>query len=51
MASVVLDEDVQKSLAEQLRIAGHNAERAVEIGLGAASDEAIFNYAQQHGQL
>jgi predicted nuclease of predicted toxin-antitoxin system len=47
MARVVLDEDVQKSLALQLRNLGHTVERAVEVGLGSASDEAIFAYAQQ----
>ena len=47
MAHVVLDEDVQKSLAQQLRDLGHTVERAVEIGLAAEPNEAIFAYAHQ----
>ena len=49
MAHVVLDEDVQKSLAQELRNIGHTVERVVEIGLGGASDEAVFAHAQQRG--
>ncbi len=48
MANVVLDEDVQKSLAHHLRNAGHEVERVVDVRLTAALDEVIFDYAQEH---
>jgi predicted nuclease of predicted toxin-antitoxin system len=51
MAQVVLDEDVQKSLAQRLRDAGHTVERVVEVGLAGAPDEAVFNHAQQRGAV
>jgi predicted nuclease of predicted toxin-antitoxin system len=51
VAHVILDENVQKSLAELLRDAGHTAERAVEAGLVATPDEDIFAYAQQLGAV
>ena len=47
MANVVLDEGVQKSLADHLRGAGHAVELVVEVGLTAAPDEVIFEYAQR----
>jgi predicted nuclease of predicted toxin-antitoxin system len=47
VAHVILDENVQKSLARLLREAGHAADRAVEIGLSATPDAAVFSYAQQ----
>lgn len=51
MARVVLDENVQKSLAELLRNAGHTAERAVDVGLRATLDADIFGYAQHVGAV
>jgi predicted nuclease of predicted toxin-antitoxin system len=47
LANVVLDESVQKSLADPLRAAGHTVERAVEVGLRASPDDTIFEYAHQ----
>jgi predicted nuclease of predicted toxin-antitoxin system len=47
VANVVLDEDLQRSLADHLRNAGHLVERVVEVGLKSAPDETIFRYAQQ----
>ena len=51
MAHVILDENVQKSLATLLRNAGHTVDRAIEIGLGATPDEDIFAFAQQVGAV
>lgn len=47
MANFVLDENVQKSLADRLRAAGHTVDRVVEVGLRATPDETIFEYAQR----
>jgi predicted nuclease of predicted toxin-antitoxin system len=51
VAHVILDENVQKSLARALRDAGHTADRAIEIGLAAAPDEDIFTHAQTVGAV
>ena len=49
MARFVLDEDVQKSLAERLREAGHEVRRVQEEGLRGAPDEEVFKFAQDIG--
>lgn len=51
MARVILDENVQKSLADLLRNAGNTVERAVDVGLRATPDADIFSYAQQVGAV
>jgi predicted nuclease of predicted toxin-antitoxin system len=51
LAHVILDENVQKSLAKLLTDTGHTADRAIEIGLGATPDEDIFAFAQQVGAV
>jgi predicted nuclease of predicted toxin-antitoxin system len=51
VAHVILDENVQKSLARLLREAGHATDRAIDIGLGASPDRGIFTYAQRAGAV
>lgn len=47
MASIVLDEDVHRSLSSTLADAGHDVVRVQDAGLAGAPDSDVFDFAQR----
>ena len=47
----LLDQDVYAITAQFLAVRGHDVTRAVDLGLGKASDEDILREAQSSGRL
>lgn len=48
MASFLVDEDLPRSLAQELRAAGLSARDVRDVGLRGKSDDEIFRYASNH---
>lgn len=46
----LVDENLPESLADQLRAAGHEAQHVYGAGLRGQPDDAVYEYAQEHGQ-
>jgi predicted nuclease of predicted toxin-antitoxin system len=51
VATFLVDEDLPRSLAPQLRSAGFNCEDVRDLGLRARPDEHVAAYAQTHGHV
>jgi predicted nuclease of predicted toxin-antitoxin system len=48
--SFLVDEDMPRSTARELRAAGYQVEDVRDVGLSSQSDSIIFAYAQAHQQ-
>jgi len=46
---ILIDADLPRPTADLLRSLGHDATDVRDVGLGAAPDERIAEYAQRHG--